>query len=261
MSGGALSVFGLGALFVIDRVKAMKPRANLVLPALFLLLSACGSGTETTAPEGDEDPAVAGALADPIMTDPDLSGQNQRSAALGGGGPASAGIPPENQSPEAIAAARAEALKLAGGALRTAPAASASGSGGPAAEDAVVIAAAALAGKPGAACTAKLAYSAVWAARLPAAFPVYPRGHVQEAAGSDAAGCSLRSVNYLTPVTVPDVVDFYFTRANAAGFRSSRRLVGVDDVLEGSKAAAQYYLRVRKAEDGLTEVDLVTSGN
>ena len=65
-------------------------------------------------------------------------------------------------------------------------------------------------------CAGMVEYTAAWAAKLPDAFPVYPRGAVQEAAGTDAGGCALRVVNFQTPVPVSEVMDFYFTRAAAA---------------------------------------------
>ena len=56
-----------------------------------------------------------------------------------------------------------------------------------------------------------------WAAKLPAAFPVYPRGNTQEAAGTDEGQCALRVVSFLTPVALEEVLAFYYTRARAAG--------------------------------------------
>ena len=70
---------------------------------------------------------------------------------------------------------------------------------------------------------------------MPAAFPVYPRGAVQEAAGTDKDGCKLRVVNYVTPVGIDDVVSFYFTRARMAGFDAAHRKDGQDNVLSGTK--------------------------
>ena len=69
-------------------------------------------------------------------------------------------------------------------------------------------------------CTKKAKYSATWAARLPRDLPVYPRGAVQEAAGTDDAGCHLRVVNFVSPVTPRDIMDFYYTKATAAGYDS-----------------------------------------
>lgn len=236
------------------------PSALIPLIVLITLLAGCDP-RKPAAPAEDQDPAVAGALADEIMVDPDLARQNSHNAALTGGGPASAAIPPEDTSAEAIAAARAEAVKLAGGPLQHVPRAQ-SGSAAPAGQTAALTASVAL-GRNGAGagqdCAAKVEYTMGWAARLPAPFPVYPRGHVQEAAGTDAAGCRLRVVNFLTPVPLGEVADFYWTRARTAGFAATHRLDGGDHVIDGARGAAAYvvYLRQRGA---LTEVDLVTNG-
>jgi hypothetical protein len=95
---------------------------------------------------------------------------------------------------------------------------------------------------------------------MPAAFPVYPRAATQEAAGSDEGRCRLRVVDFVTPVPLGDVMDFYFTRALAAGFSAERTLQDGDDVLAGRKGAAAYAVYARRLPSGNTQVDLVTSG-
>ena len=109
-------------------------------------------------------------------------------------------------------------------------------------------------------CAARAQYTMQWAARLPAPFPVYPRGAVQEAAGSDASGCSLRVINFVTPVPLGEVMDFYYSRARTAGFSTQRVLQAGDDVLGGTKSTASYVVYARRLPTGNTEVDLVTSG-
>jgi hypothetical protein len=227
---------------------------NLLVPALALALAACGGG-EKDKQTADGDPALTGALSDQIMVDPDLAGQNKGGAALGGGGPASVELPAEQRSPEAIAAAKSDAAKLVGGTLQKAPTAS---TGGDAAQGPVSLAD--VAGNTGAQCAGKVDYSAAWAAKMPSAFPIYPRGHVAEAAGTDKDGCRLRVVSFVTPVGLDDVLDFYFTRAGAAGFDAEHRTEGTDHVLGGSKDTSAYVVYVRKSANGLTEVDLVTNG-
>ena len=109
-------------------------------------------------------------------------------------------------------------------------------------------------------CAERAEYTMQWAARLPDAFPVYPRGAVQEAAGTNEGGCSLRVVNFVTPVPLGEVMDFYVTRAAEAGFSTERVLQDGDDVLSGVKGAASYVIYARRSSSGNTEVDLVTSG-
>ena len=98
------------------------------------------------------------------------------------------------------------------------------------------------------------------AAKLPQPFPVYPRGNVQEAAGTDAQGCSLRVVSFTTPVGLRDVMDFYHSRALQAGYKADYVRQGGDDVLGGTKGGASYVVYARKLPSGRTGVDLVTNG-
>ncbi|HVR91332.1 MAG TPA: hypothetical protein VHG29_09605 [Novosphingobium sp.] len=230
--------------------------ALLIISAL--ALSACGGAKDPAPKRPDVDPAVSGALADQIMVDPDLASQNRGNAALSGGGPADGSLPPEQATPEAIAAAKADALRLVGGQLRVAP----SASGSAAARGADLTAADVASNLPGigAACPDKVEYSAAWAAKMPAAFPVYPRGHVNETAGTDKDGCRLRVVNFVTPVTPADVMNFYYTRARASGFAAGHSREGSDDVLGGTKGGAAYVVYARPLPGGLTEVDLVVNG-
>lgn len=225
-----------------------------------LLLAGCG--TEQPARfEPESDPALTAALAEPLMIDPDLVGQNRANSAAAM--PSHDGsLPTIDRNPEAIAAARAEASRLVGGSgeMRRAPAARVVEGALPA--DAALTAAARAAASPNAdaECAARAAYTMQWAARMPAPFPVYPRGAVQEAAGTDAAGCALRVVNFVTPVPLDEVMDFYFTRAGAAGFTAERTLFDGEDVLAGTRGRAFYVVYARRLPSGNTEVDLVTSG-
>jgi len=241
----------------------MTKTARLAIAALpmALVLAACGGKGEQAAPAPEEDGAVSSALGDQIMVDPDLAGQNRANSAVSASQGETA-LPPELRSPEAIARARAEALKLLGGSgkLKKAPEAVEVGGDSPAA--ATLTAAARAAAAPGGNvnCAEKAEYTMQWAAKLPAAFPVYPQGAVQEAAGTDQGGCSLRVVNYVTPVALGDVIDFYFTRASAEGFTAKRVREGGDDVLGGVKGQASYVVYARRLPSGGTEVDLITSG-
>jgi len=234
------------------------PPSILAPLAAVMLLAGCGDGPK--APEKPPgDPAVSGALGDPIMVDPALDGQNAARAGMAGGGVTIGGIPPEQRGPKAIAAALAEAAGMAGGAILSAPAPSAAA--GPAHAGRVVTAGQLAARAHGLSdCAAEVGYSAIWAARLPEALAIYPRGHVQEAAGTDQGGCRLRAVNFVTPVSASDVVDFYYTRVRAAGYDAQHRTEGRDAVLAGRKGAAAYAIYVRTREDGMTEADLIAHG-
>ena len=67
-------------------------------------------------------------------------------------------------------------------------------------------------------------------------------------------------VNFVTPVPLGEVMDFYFTRARSAGFSAQRVLQQGDDVLAGVKGRASFVVYARRLPTGNTEVDLVTSG-
>jgi hypothetical protein len=229
-------------------------RCALLVP--LALLAACGEQATTALAPELRDPAVVGAINDPIMVDPDLASQNRPSAALEGGGPASATIPLLKRRAEEVAAAKAEAQKLLGKEIPPAPA-PASGNGDAVSPESLGLAAAVLSGE-GKRCAAKLGYTAHWATKLPAALPIYPRGHVQEAAGNDLDGCKLRAVNFLTPVAGEDVAAFYHAWLGKSGAAPVLRLDGADTVLTASKGGVRFLVYVRKTPEGLTEVDLVT---
>jgi len=109
-------------------------------------------------------------------------------------------------------------------------------------------------------CAARAQYSMSWAAKLPDALAVYPRGAVQEAAGIDGDGCSVKVVSFHTPVAPRDIIDFYYTRVSASGYDAQYRLDGSDQVLGGSKAGLAYIVYARSLDNGLTEVDLTSTG-
>lgn len=238
-------------------------RLSLVLAAALpaLALAACGQRDAEQATSREDDPALTGALGDEIMVDPDLAGDSEANSALTAG-QRGGGLPTEDLSPEAVAAARADAVRFLGGssALKRAPQAREIEGGLP--PEATLSAAARAAASPGGSgnCADKAEYTMVWADRLPAAFPVYPRGAVQEAAGTDDGPCALRVVTFQTGVPLDEVIDFYFSSARKAGYSAERVRDGGDDILGGTKGAASYVLYARKLPSGATEVDLVTSG-
>lgn len=227
--------------------------------AAMLALAACGQDKPDDSALAGRDPAVAGALADPLMTDPDLASQNRGNAALSGGGPANGEMPLDKRGQEEIDRARADAMTLLGGTIPTAPMAQQQDQQSPAAAapTAVALAQALPFAAP---CAAKLAYSAAWAAKLPARLPVYPRAHVREAAGVDDAACKLRVVRFITPVAVADVIDFYHASARAGQLPAGRRKAGEDEVVGGGSGAANWALFARRRDDGMTEAQLVTAG-
>ena len=238
--------------------------SSLAAPLLapLLLLGACGGGSDNAQESSvDSDAAVSSALGDQIMVDPDLATQNQASSAVGAN-LVNGELPPEMRSPEAIARARAEAINQVGGPgkLRKTPAALEVSGAMPA--DSVYSTAAQVAARAGGGdCTKKVDYTMQWAAKLPANFPVYPQGAVEEAAGTDAGGCSLRVVTFVTPVPLGEVIDFYYTRAANAGFKLQHVKDGGGDVLAGVKDGSSFTVYARATPSGSTEIDLTTTGS
>lgn len=241
----------------------MRARSGLIhwmLPAgLSLALVACGSETRT-APLAERDPAVTGALSDPIMADPDLTSQNRGDSVLSGGGPATAEIPLDKRTPEEAEKARLAARNLLGGSIDPAPAATVILPESKLAKAATPEAVAVALMLGSADCASRMSYTFAWAARLPPALQVYPRGHARVAAGTDDGGCKLRSVRFVTPVAVSDVIDYYYASASKAALLPVRRTEGGDEVVAGGKANSSYAVYVRQGRNGLTEVDLVTNG-
>lgn len=235
------------------------PIRRSVLLAALLTLTACDNSKADQVVQVERDPAVTGALSDPLMADPDLTSQSRAGAALSGGGPPSGELPPYKRGAEEVAAARAAAASLLGGSIASAPAATASEAASLAVQAPTAVALArALPWTR--ACADRLAYSAIWAARLPPRLGVYPRAHVGEAAGSDAVGCKVRVVGFVTPVAVRDLVDFYHASALAAGLPAKRHRAGTDEVIGGTRGTGGWSVFVRAREDGMSEAQLVTAG-
>lgn len=231
-------------------------RAAYLMP--LLLLTGCGGADRDASPPAPVDAAISDALADPIMTDPDLVSQNGAYAAVAVSGPVSSALPPINRDAAAIGAARDEASALLG---NTIPAVPAPSSGDlKAFREAVTAAQMASLSGVGQSCVQNAAYTARWAAMLTGPLQVYPRGAVEEAAGTDAGGCALRVVHFKTPVGSDDVLAFYHARLRGAGYPVEHVADGADHLLRGRKSAASYAIYIRKDEDGLTAADIIVSG-
>lgn len=228
-----------------------------------LLLSACGQEESAPLPAAQEisDPLMDAALADQIMVDPDMVNRNTANRAISLG-PEDASIPLPDRGSDAASAAREEALEFVGGtaAMRRAPQPQRVEGELPAAARLSVAARAASAGEGNVDCAEIAQFSAIWAARMPQDFPVYPRGAVHEAAGTDENGCSLRVVNFSTPVPLGEVMDFYFTQGSKAGFETQRILQDGEDILGGTAQSRSFMVFARTGDDGMTVVDLVTTG-
>ncbi len=203
------------------------------------------------------DPASQQALNDPILTDPDLSHQNEGNTALTGGIDHS--LPLENTTPQAIRAAREEAIRLLGGnsKLRDLPE--------PAWMDNmdkltdVLDEAARMVARSD--CEHAVSYTALWAAKMPEEFPVYPRGATQEAAGSEKGTCRFRAVSFRTPVPLEETLAFYYSRALDAGYVVGYSANEAEHVLGGTHERSAFLIHARRDETGVTEIDLVTGSS
>lgn len=203
------------------------------------------------------DPALKGALEDKIMVDPNLTGQANRNAATPGNRPVSGGVPSVAGSK---AAAEAEtAARAVAGQLIAAPAAQPmEACDGCTTKRPATLGALARDQQKGG-CDAKLTYGNDWANRLPAAFRVYPRALIREAAGVAGGKCNVRVVNFQTAASMQAVLDYYNTMAVRAGYTSDHRVNGNEHMLGGTKGDLAYVLMLRR-DGGMTDVDLVASG-
>jgi hypothetical protein len=235
-------------------------RRNL-LPLACLMLAACGGGQDddaqlnaldkelTAMNDGSptRDPQLREALAGQIMVDPGLTQSSNANAVRPPNQPASDMVP---SLPLAADPVDPKTLKSAPLAARDCPECRAS---------AGAFTLAAKAGQqPGnAACLSGLRYSAAWAGRLPAALAVYPASQVAEAAGNDAGGCALRIVSMRTSAPAAKVIDYYYTRAAAAGYSAEHKMDGAQHVLGGTRGAAAYMIYATARAGGGSDIDLV----
>ena len=238
-------------------------RKLVILSVPIMLLSGasgCAPEAEGDTAEQLRDPLFVQALNAPLMTDPDLASLNEANAALTVGFDHS--LPPIDRSSETIAAAQ-NAMRIAlieGGEIPALPAAKS-------VEGTSIMAGTLSAGQRAAAaglnpkCARGLDYSAIWAARLPDYAQIVPRGAVVEAAGSDATGCKVRVVRYLTPLAVEDLLTFNFTLAKRAGLSPQIRDVDGESgekAIYGTSAKGDLAMHVVARNDGLTSADVIT---
>lgn len=232
----------------------MAGRASLATLSLLLALAGCSRAADEQVKPVD--PAVSAALAGPLLTEPDLAAMNGAGRALTGTGVASALIPANLYTPEAVDAARAEAKAQFGGALPSAPSATGANKaeGGQTALHSLRIAYGKLP------CEGAANWSAIWAARLPQPFAPFPRGHVEEAVGADDGACHFRSVTYRIGVTPSEALDFHAAQAEKGGLSVDHRADGDAHALLLAKGPLSATIYVRPGPEGLTEVQIVTKG-
>lgn len=235
--------------------------------ALPVTLAACRGEPSKLAEQDDglasNDPAVKGALEDQIMVDPALAGQSNRNAATPGNRPVDGGVPSARAggSPsEAAAAVRAQLGQL----MRTPAPGRFEDSCDRNCDTAAVARPATLGGlarqQAGEGCAADVQYSLGWVQRLPAAFPVYPRAAIREAAGVANGRCNVRIVNFQSRAGMQAVLDYYYTAARRAGYDAEHLLRGDEHYLGGTKGDLAYVIMARQLPGGVVDVDLIASG-
>lgn len=196
------------------------------------------------------DPALTAALEDQIMVDPSLSDKANRDTARAPETPTRSMVPTDKggppapspkglmRTPEPTAAQGDKTKPLTLGELASRQAGRGATTG----------------------CrTDKLDYSATWAARLPAEFPVFPQAHVSEAAAQDAPGCHLRVVSFTTAAPLRTVLDWYYTRAKTAGYSAEHQVSDADHILAGTRGDDAFYVTLTEHPGGGTEADLIVN--
>lgn len=230
-----------------------------------LLLVACGDGGADETPyslddelaEGAnaQDPLLAAAVQDPLLTDPQLSTKSNADAIRPPSQPYAAPVPAGDIAP---------APDTDDGALMKTPDAIRGTCRQCAiARDAITLGAlAARQSDPRTRnCAPALRYAAGWANRLPADMPLYGGARVIEAAGADGAGCRIRAVTFTTSRPVDHMLDWYFTQGTKAGYATEHQADDAEHVLAGSRArdGAAYVAFVRTAPGGGSEIDLLVN--
>ena len=203
-----------------------------------------------------QDPVIARALNDPLMTDPDLASRNEAAAAIGFAD--SNALPVIAATPDEVKLT-AEAMRLAllegGGALPDLPAPRAGDGGallGPMSGPQDLLGSVGAAGT----CVAMLREDFALAANLPAPAAIPPRAMVVQAGGADRDGCAVRIVRYLSAAPPEDVLQFHYVTARRAGLAPERFAAPGDAIVAGA-GTERLAVHVRRAANGLTGVTLV----
>lgn len=238
---------------------ALRWSALLIAP---VLLASCHSGKrgnqldalDNSLTADNSDAALTGALNDQIMVDPNLTQQSNNASVRPPAKPYSAEVPP---------AGTAAGGKVDGSGLKHAPA--------PGNENcpqcsnargALTLGELASRQKAGGigGCSKDVQYSADWVGKL-GDLPVYPGGHVVEAAGNNRSTCRLRIVSFTTPASADQVVDWYYTQATKAGYDADQQTDGSERVLGGTrpKDGGAYVIFVDPSDGGGSSVDLVVN--
>lgn len=219
------------------------------------LLAGCGQRVDPAAPL-DRDPAMAAALAEPLMTDPDLSQANARNLVAEPGGPADRSLPSLGFADNEAALARDEAQALTGGRVRL-PGLLPKPSPRLAAASATTLAGRVRVLVDGGDCSERLTRGFAWGAVKGTVVPVYPRAHLIAGAGVKDGSCGITAATFLTPVAPQPLMAFYHALAREAGYADAASMAGDAALLEGAKGTARFAVLFRNAGNGITSVDVI----
>ena len=221
----------------------IRARCLTILAVSSLVLMGCDSAGNDKAEldkldsklggKGNVDPALAAALEDQIMVDPQLASKSNDDSIRAPNEPYSASVPAREAAP-----------------------------GGPVGQTLGTLAAqqARIAKDKFTGCSLDVAYSIQWANRLPIDLPLFPKARVSEAAGSDDQGCNLRVASYTAPAPPRSVVGYYLNLAKRSGYRESVSSDGQGQMVSGWRPSdgAAFYATLHPAGTG-TSVDIVTN--
>lgn len=237
-------------------------RAFYLSALLPLALAGCGGAGDLGNAEeisgNAADPALASALQDQIMVDPQLGRQANSDAVRPPSQPYSAGVPSDAvatnsgkvdlaglmKTPDPVQAgkectqcgAARESITLGGLASRQRD-------------------------KRTSECAGSITYSANWANRLPRDLPLFPQARVTEAAGSETGKCALRVVSFSASQPMQTMLDWYYTRAIKSGYSSEHQVDGKEHILGGTRErdGGAYVLFLTNRSDGGTDIDMVAN--
>jgi len=198
---------------------------------LLALLAGCGASSNNTTANRTVDPAIASALADPLMADPYLERRSNAGALRPADQPYQAMVPPG--APDSLRlGARPTTLARMQPRMRT--------------------------GFAG--CNLNVSYSFRWASRLPPEIELPKDARVAEAAGSDVTGCGLRLVAFALPARPDSVIDLYRRAAKAGSYTIVEEEHDGASVLSARRArdGAAFHLSAFPSAGG-SAVDLVSN--
>ncbi len=232
---------------------------RLIALLLCLGAAACGARAPDAADEFAaiaQDPVIARALQDPVMSDPDLASRNEANAAIGFADSNALPVLPAG-SEHAQAAREALRLDLLGsGAIPDLPPASAGQGGkplGPMASAADLLAAV----DAPARCAGALNEDFALAASLRPVAAIPPGAMVVQAGGADAPGCGLRIIRYRSAAPIIDLLQYHYARASRAGLIAARYASPEDIVTAKGKGSERLTVHIRPAAGGLNGADLI----